>query len=368
METNIRIGSFDDLKLFVEGFLSTENRQETVFIGNFLRRPMREFKELYPNLVYFAYGLGQEYKLALSKDKFKIDYYSLSAKTKKVFVEYSGLRIDPNADLNLINKLNPYLELDVWFDLLSDCLLYVGGEKEFMSKHFDVEKKIWTDLTKSNQYAQWKTKVIHQSKLVHKENPVINNTNPSYKNNKMNNGIYSSDNNGCYLLSIDLKAANFQVLRSNGLINVPTWPEYLSKFIDSPYFAKIKKLRLKALSFPGLIPAKQKVCWQNIILSMLDALLENSIIAPEKFAVFNSDEIVFHTSKESMIKDKIKFTEFLAKMFPEYTVVIDIFQLRMVSPNKPYYVKINQETGKLDWKCLNAEMLPEAVDLWLENN
>lgn len=111
---------------------------------------MRRFKTEFPNLFYFAYGLGNEYKLVLSKEKFKIGFHSLTKKCKKFFIKYTCLRIDPDINPELLDKLNPYLELDKWFELLTDVLHYVHGEKEFISRHYDVEKQIWDNLKIEN--------------------------------------------------------------------------------------------------------------------------------------------------------------------------------------------------------------------------
>lgn len=217
-------------------------------------------------------------------------------------------------------------------------------------------------------YLEWKNKTIEEKKLVHKQNFISKNDSekPLYVNTKLNNGVYSTNNSGKYFLSIDLKAANFQVLKLNGLINENSWSEYLAKFIPHPYFAKLKKLRLKCFSFPEIYSVKQKIYWQNITLTILDSIIENNIMLAENFAVFNSDEIVFHTTKEDMINDKIRCKEFIDKMFPIYETAIDIFQLFQVSPGKPYFVKMNIETNKPTFKCVNATLLPEAIGLWLD--
>src|SRR5437868_5096258 len=230
--------SFDGLKIFVENFLAGDKLEEEIMVGSKLRRSIRQFKKLYPQLYYFAYGLGEEYKLVLSKKELKIDFFVLTSRCKKFFIEYTGLKISPLIDKESAKKLEPYLELEKWFGLLSDALIFVGGEKDFVSKHYDIEKQIWADLKNSKEIDNWKNKIVVEQKLLYKQNPIkINLTGamfksvpmnyPLYIDKKMNCGIYSPYNDKRYFISIDMKAANFQVLRMNGLISTKNWTEYL---------------------------------------------------------------------------------------------------------------------------------------------
>jgi hypothetical protein len=369
-ESNFKhFNSVIDLKLFVEIFLSDNLIEISVKISSNLRKPIREFKTLYPTLFYFAYGLGKEYVLVLSKKKLTIEFLSLTPKCKKIFIENIGLRIIPNINKETIHKINTALGLDKWFEILSDALLFVGGEKEFVSKHFDLSKKIWTDIKKSPMYNKWKNISIEPILCPYKQYPTkIVHLETIDCFDKINAGIYNTLNNGAYFLSIDLKAANFQALKINGLVCSNTWQEYMEKFITHPYFGKLKKFRLKILSFADLYPDKQKIFWQNIILSILDALIKNNTMLAENFAVFNSDEIIFHTTKKDMKNDKLKCETFINELFPKYHTSVEIFQLHTILPNKPYFVKINQETKKIDWKCIDVNCLPEVITLWHKNN
>lgn len=359
------VSLLDDLKLIVEKFLVGENPIDTVVIDSMLRRPIREFKQLYPQLNYFAYGLGREYTLILSKEKIRLDYKCLTPKCKKTFIENAGLCIDPNIDDDQIKKLDPYLNLTEWFKLFLDALVYVGGEKEFISKHFDLQNKIIDNLKKSPVYNLWKQIEILPKQLPYVQTAVnIDKPVKSNATKKINTNIYCEQNDGKYFLSIDLKAANFQAVRSNGLITAKSWQEYVANFIDHPYFGKLKKLRLKILSAPDLYPAKQRAYWSNVTIDILHGLIKNKIILKNNFAVWNSDEIVFHTTLDTMELDRTKCTKFIKEEFPQFDLSIDIFQLKQVANNKPYFVKINLLNDKIEFKCVNAQFLPNAVDVW----
>src|SRR5579872_3055408 len=148
MDTQI-ISNFKLLCDTIDIFLKSDSQNTSFEISSKLRKPMRDLPNLYSNLYYFAYGVGLTYKLYLSKETFTIDFTTLTHSTKKLFITHSGLKISENITSTEIAILDPYLGLTKWFKLLSDCLLVLGGEKDFKSKHFDLEKKIWADLKKN---------------------------------------------------------------------------------------------------------------------------------------------------------------------------------------------------------------------------
>lgn len=367
------IDKIDDLKeLIEEFFIQSEQETFSVPISCELRRPLREFKTLYPGLHYFAYGLGLEFDLKLSKTPFKIDFHELTAKTQKTFFEDSGLHIT-DMTTSEMRRLLPYVNLKEWMLLLSDALLLVGGEKEFDSRHFDLEKQISTQIEKHPLYPAWKKMSVVPLTSPYKQFPYVGSTERPIKFNT-NATIFTEQNNDRCFLSIDLKGANFQMLHLNGLIAEASWEEHMARYISSPYFAKSKKLRMRTLSAHGCYPAKQKILWENAILTILDGLIKEEIFAENYIAVFNGDEIVFHLPSETeMLETKAKCLSYLASTWPKYRLNVEVFRLKRLgsrattgkAARKPLpYVKINLENGKVTFKCIHEGQLLPAIDLW----
>lgn len=356
----------DNLLAAIDNFLKSDAQDFAMMINSDLRHSIRQLKQIYPGLYYFASGVGKEYKLYLSKNKFVIDYFDLTPKSKKLFIQYTGLKIDLNLTRALVVKLNPYLNLDSWFTLLSETLLAIGCEKDFHSLHFDLANKIGENLIKSTAYNEWKSLTITRNKLCYTPYPLKISPKEDKIKNKLG-GIYHPVNDGNYFISIDLKGANFIVMQAQELTNAKSWSEYMSQFTDHEYFAKLKMLRLKALSVPLLYPAKQKLYWENITLTLLNNLIEKEILDGKNFAIWNSDEIIFHTTKEHILKDKIKCDKLIGNMFPLYNIAVTAFQLFFVDNNKPYYVKINQVNNKTDFVGINSSETLDAINLWTQN-
>ncbi|AGF85079.1 hypothetical protein QJ854_gp703 [Moumouvirus goulette] len=296
------INNIQDLRNIIELFISNSGPELDLQICASLRRQMRDFHNDYPGLYYFAFGLGQIYKLHISKTKFIIEFNSLTEKTRKFFCDYTGLKIRPNSSADILNEFSKYTNFNEWFELFNDALLFTSGEKEFINKHYDLQNKIHQDIIKNKNYIMWKDLVV-------KESDIYNKYEHLFPKSKFSN-IYHEKNNDKYFFSIDMSKANFQIIKLVKLIDVDTWEFYIKKFIDHPYFGKLKKLRLISLSFPDLFPNKQAIYWKNLTLEVLDCVLLSDIFFQKDFVNYNGDEIIFETTKEKMFEQKKCLSKF----------------------------------------------------------
>jgi hypothetical protein len=345
-------------------FIADNTKEDmTLMISEDLRRPMRHFKTTFPTIFYFAYGTYKVYRLYVSKTIFEIKLDDLHSKTKKIFIDHSGLRINPNnITSEIIDKIRPYYDIDGWLAIFQNALLFVGGEKEFHSKHYDLEKRISDDLKLTPEYNDWKHKVVKHIPCPYKQRP-YEGCEPIPIIPKNNASIYNPKNNGSFFVSIDLKSANFQVVKGQGLITENTWKEFIAKYIDCEYFSRIKLLRIKTLSTCN--HKKQTIIWQNIILGILDSLIKNNIMEESSIAVFNGDEIIFKVSLVSALKYKDKCISYFQENFPNYQLNVEAFQLVKLNTGNPnHYVKINLDTNAIVFKGVNADELLTAIDYW----
>ncbi len=363
------ITEIEQLQNFVENFLSSDQLWNYVNIKSSLRKPIRSFKKKYPELIFFAYGLQKEYKFFVSKTIFNVNYFDLSIKSRKIFVSDTGIKIDPKATKEQLTSVYEYLDLNKWFNLLSDVLIFMGSEKDFISKHHEIRKNMVGSIKKSAGYISWKKNLIEKKKLLNDLDCKGNN-------------LYQQSNHNKYFISIDLKEANFQVMKLNNLIDKNSWDDFVAKYVTHPYFGKLKLLRLKILSSNELFPNKQLIYWQNLMIDICNNMMINQIITPENLVVFNSDEIVLKTTNETMLTDKKTYQQFISEKFPELIVNTEIFQLKTLIKNQdlcsteflfdktqtktagPYFVKINPENQKVTFKCVNSHQMADAIDLY----
>ncbi|AVL94052.1 hypothetical protein mvi_692 [Megavirus vitis] len=338
-----------ELKSYIESFLSDNLEFVDIDISAKLRRPIRVFRTEYPNLYYFAYGLSEVYRLRLSKIKFEIAFHDLGPKTRKMFCDYSGVKLLPNADINTLNEICKYTNLRSWLDDLNNILLYLGGEREFISKHYDLSKKIHDDLVQRDNYKSWKNMEIVHNNVCNKYPIIAPHLNIKFAD------IYQNHYCEKYYLSIDISSANFEIMREIKLISEKTWQDYVSKFINHTYFGRLKKLRLIALSYPDLFPKKQTMYWRNITLNVLDCVLQNNIFTENDFINFNNDEIIFEITPDQFNDKKIACLQLINDHFPNINLCVSVFQLKEITRKnkKSVYVKIHQDNDKIEWKCVD---------------
>lgn len=368
MEELPLITDIDKLTSYVENFLSSNELHGQIKICNSLRKPLRLFKKLYPNLFYFAYGLQKNYNFFVSKEIFHVNYFDLSPRSKKMFISYTGLKIDPFSTEEQLKNAYKYLELKEWFNLLSDVLIFLGSEKDFVSKHYDLEKNMVNSIKNSPNFSSWKKLSLEKEVLTDNIISKIESNDNCHHVNRNGNCLYHNSNHEKYFISIDLKAANFIVMKLCGLIKENTWTDFVAKFTKHSYFSKLKLLRLKVLSHKDLLPNKQLIYWQNLMVNICNKMTNHNLITPENFVIFNSDEIVINTTKESMFTDKSSCQHFISNEYPELDVKTDIFQLKVMSGNRSYFVKIHPENKKVVFKCVNSKEILEAFELYEKIN
>ena len=340
------------LDIFVN-FLENKIPIQELTISCSLRKPLREFKEKFPSIYYFAYGNGNEYRLLISNKKIDINFSELTDKCKKVFMLATGIQINFE-QIQAYEKLSKYCDLPKWLELFQSALLHFGCERDFISMHYELIDLVAEDIKKSDSYTESKNKIVEPAKLNLKQK------------RKMNGFLYTDHYDMGYYLSIDLKSANFQALRLIGLIKEATWDEYIKKWNLPEYFCQAKSWRVRVLSSPDLFPKKITLFWTNIIVEIVNKIIESELYAENQVAILNSDEIVFVIKKESMFHDVITIRDFLSKYFPQYLTQVNIFQLRKLAKDKQYYVKINQETNNKEFKCVTFDNMLNAIKL-LEN-
>jgi hypothetical protein len=182
---------------------------------------------------------------------------------------------------------------------------------------------------------------------------------PSLPNVNCNKKIYTQDNVGKALVSIDLVSANFQVFKilfPKLILNSETYGEFASNYTDFEYFKKSKKIR--QIIFGNLNPKRQQTVIKHLIHSLLTEFQD---LKDWNLVAKSSDEIIFEPlSKNPNIMDKImdfgKGVKFLGKNI-DYKV--QPFTLEKL-PSSSIYVKRYLDNS-FDLKCCPANTTIEAL-------
>lgn len=101
--------------------------------------------------------------------------------------------------------------------------------------------------------------------------------------------IYTEEQHNCIFISIDLKKANFQALRSLGIIKESTYEDFIYKFGGSKYFAGSKYLRQVIF---GKLNPKRIITYEKYLIHKVLALVQERHAEWNLFSVM-SDEVIF---------------------------------------------------------------------------
>lgn len=181
-----------------------------------------------------------------------------------------------------LNMYEPHFGTMTAYRKFEKAVEEAGGEDAFLDMYYRVRDHILEELKGRRIYQDFLS--ADMSKYEVKDLDL--------KNVKKTD-VYSSDNVGKYFCSIDMRRANFQVMRlfdKSMVFDCDTYEEFISKFTDSEYIRESKYTR--QVIFGNLNPKRQIHMEKYYMTQVLKFLLEKRLIAQDSIRVLNNDEIV----------------------------------------------------------------------------
>ena len=182
-----------------------------------------------------------------------------------------------------------------------------------------------------------------------------------------NKTIYTPENHKKYFVSIDIKAANFTIIKNynkKAVLGFDTWNDFISSYTPDPFIQKSKYFREVVFGKAG--STKKTAC---IAVYYLNNLIKNlTNIGYNELSCVNSDEIIFEIDNPENVHTIETYVEY---MYPNLFHVACYKLLQF--PNKPFYIRehlIYHDNIKVDFKCIpkkliSNEILPENYHLKL---
>lgn len=165
--------------------------------------------------------------------------------------------------------------------------------------------------------------------------------------------VFRPENDGKWFTSVDLKKANFQIMRRHypGIFFPHnTYQEWVGSFTTDDYFIKSKQIRQVVF---GQCNPKRQQSLQRALMDQVWSRLEKGL----RVVGATSDElIIFH--EEHPVDDLNKIL-IQCTAFPEVELHIKQFQLRQIE-DKPYY-KREFTNGSFDLKGVPAHYYLEVL-------
>jgi hypothetical protein len=185
-----------------------------------------------------------------------------------------------------------------------------------------------------------------------------------------NSGVFKDCHVGKYLLSIDMKKANFTALRHyNASIfdDAETYEDFIGKFTNSEYIKQSKYIR--QVIFGQINPKRQQTYERYLMDIILASLLIHTPIERNQVLYFGSDEIVIDVS-QFVYDGKLdkKFSEAVKSVvdkacYDGINVRSEYYQLGKIEGTKGYFKLFVFETAAkgVEFKGLDSIEFPFAT-------
>lgn len=206
-----------------------------------------------------------------------------------------------------------------WYGLLEMIKnRFNDSPNKFLEEYYKIRDKIITDFLDKKEY-----------KFFSEEMNMNDFTLDRDSRNISSNNIYNRENLGKVFLSIDLKKANFQVLKhiSSAMVNnCSTYEDFIGCYTDLDYIKNSKYTR--QVVFGKLNPRRQITC-EKYFINEIRKLIDDTITSNGGHIVsMSNDELVYQISESgNFTNDMIIKLADAIKTATDFTVHAEIFKL-----------------------------------------
>lgn len=175
------------------------------------------------------------------------------------------------------------------------------------------------------------------------------------ENNIQQKNVYTLENVDKTFISIDLKHANFNILKMYSptlVMGFETYEDLIGSISDYDYFKKSKYMR--QVIFGNLLPKKQQRMQSWLMDLVVTVLKEHVAIDIDRFISASADEVVISIDKSEVsetvekIKEKLQTeSEFTKRMFDNFK--FDAFELKSIG-GRNFFVKESLLGNQIEFK------------------
>jgi hypothetical protein len=314
---------------------------------NKIRAQIHQYvKEL--NLFSRSYEIKGGKGIKISKYEIK---EVLDAITISTFVDYSRIPIpltNPELFEYYLNILDPYYEANDFFKLyMEEIKKYknVGTFRNYINKIMDI---MINDLNNTEELKKFKMMELDVPSL------------------KFGGNVYKNTNSEKHFISIDIKTANFTILRTlfpTLFGGEKTWIKFLSKYTDSKFLLKSKYLREVLFGKLNCVKRINTVCpiLMNRVVGLVDEINENNDLTVE---CIESDEVVYQINCSlDVFKEKKYYEKIFALNKDDDLFHVRTFKLIKLS-DKGYFIKdyvMDSSDKKKEFKCCPKKFIIQCI-------
>lgn len=241
-----------------------------------------------------------------------------------------------------------YNTLSKW-DLFVEELQKYNCEQDYFEEYNRVKDAAINDIKKSDGFQRFNEEDMNKYSVKYTNLP--------------SKDIFKPSNDKKLFISIDMKKANFSVLKhydSDIFGKAETWEEFIGKYTSNKHIINSKYIRQVILG--NCNPKRQVTYEKNIMGQVLDVLIDVEKIGYflNEIVFFSNDEIVIDMEEYVNCLNNRKITESKVKECFDVPFKVELFYLRKINGTNGYYKEIIKtlDEREYEFKCLDSYMLP----------
>ncbi len=248
---------------------------------------------------------------------------------------------------------------DTLLSLINDK--FEGNANKFLNEYYNVRENIIQSMLNNPSFINFNEK-MDMGQFAVKDKP----------NNVSSNNVYNCDNIGKRFISIDLKKANFQALKSvdpNIVFNASTYEDFIGLFTDLDYIKDSKYTRQVIF---GKCNPKRHITVEKYLINEIRKYIETHFVKQYnlKLVSLSNDEIVYEINvfdfeklKSIRLDDIIKNEIFVNLNLNVSVTVFYLSGYRLLSNgndkvNKTFFSKQSYYTQKNQLVCVPQPFFP----------
>lgn len=241
-----------------------------------------------------------------------------------------------------------YNTLSKW-DLFVEELQKYNCEQDYFEEYNRVKDAAINDIKKSDGFQRFNEEDMNKYSAKYTNLP--------------SKDIFKPSNDGKLFISIDMKKANFSVLKhydSDIFGKAETWEEFIGKYTSNKHIINSKYIRQVILG--NCNPKRQATYEKYIMGQVLEILIDVEKIGYflNEIVFFSNDEIVIDMEEYVNCLSNRKITESKIKEYFDVPFKVELFYLRKINGTNGYYKEIIKtlDEREYEFKCLDSYMLP----------
>lgn len=256
-----------------------------------------------------------------------------------------------------IDELDEHFDTKAKLQMLTEVVDAVGGEDGFFKESNRVKENIINKIQAKEVYGRL-------------QNNRLDDYNVDVKVKQQD--IYNMGNVNHTFISIDLKHANFNVLKMfdpSLVLHYSTYEDLVANVTDFDYFKKSKYLR--QIIFGNLLPKKQQKLQKWVMDKIINVLHTDVGINMADFLSSSSDEVVFAVDPTNadkfveMVTKKLSDNKETSGMVDWFKV--DSFTLKSVG-DKSFFVKESRLDDSIEFKGIQSYFFMQVYKKYLNKD